>query len=134
MQSNRIMGETNGLDLSPDETTLYVSESDTRQVWAYRIRGHRLTSSRLVIEFPQGDVDGLRTDLDGRIYVARPGNGTIALIGSDGALVREITLRGKIPTNLTFGGEYGKTIFVTQRDGRFIERFEVDVRGREPFM
>jgi signal peptidase len=134
MLSDRVMGESNGLDLSPDETTLYVSESDTRRIWAYRIHGNRLTSSRLVIEFEQGELDGLRTDLAGRIYVARPKNGTIALIGPDGTLVREITLRGKDPTNLTFGGVYGKTIFVTQRDGRFIERFEVDVRGREPCM
>ena len=37
MHSARPMGEANGIDLSPDGATLYVSETDTREIWAYRI-------------------------------------------------------------------------------------------------
>jgi signal peptidase len=48
------------------------------------------------------------------------------------ALLREVALRGKEPTNLTFGGPDGQTVFVTQRDGRFIEQFRSDQPGREP--
>jgi len=136
MSSERTMGATNGIDLSPDGATLYVSESDTREVWAYRLDGTKLTSPRLVKKFDGAELDGLRTDLDGKIYVARPLNGTIAVLAPDrpaeAALVREITLRGKEPTNLTFGGPDGKSVFVTQRQGRFIESFRVDKAGREP--
>jgi sugar lactone lactonase YvrE len=32
------------------------------------------------------------------------GNGTVAVLAPDGTLVREIPLRGKQPSNLTFGG------------------------------
>src|SRR6185295_13357708 len=43
MTSTRTMGRTNGLDLSPDNKTLYVSESKFHatpaSVWAYRIDG-----------------------------------------------------------------------------------------------
>ena len=47
-------------------------------------------------------------------------------------LVRKIAVNGKNPTNLTFGGADGRTVFVTQGEGRFIESFRVDTPGREP--
>ena len=132
MSSTRRLGVTNGIDLSPDGTTLYVSESNSRQVWAYRLDGSKLLDPRLVMGFSDFEVDGLRTDVDGRIYLARLSAGKIAIIAADGSLEREVPLRGRQPTNLTFGGPDGKTVFVTQKEGRFIEAFRVDRPGREP--
>jgi sugar lactone lactonase YvrE len=132
MSSTRRLGVTNGIDLSPDGTTLYVSESNSRQVWAYRLDGSKLLHPRLVRGFSDFEVDGLRTDVDGRIYLARLSAGKIAIIAADGTLEREVPLRGKQPTNLTFGGPDGRTVFVTQKEGRFIEAFRVDRPGREP--
>jgi sugar lactone lactonase YvrE len=136
MSSERPMGATNGIDLSPDGATLYVSESDTREVWAYRLDGTKLAAPRLVKKFDAFELDGLRTDLDGKIFVARPLNGTVAILAPDKppdtALVREVPLRGKVPTNLTFGGPDGRSVFVTQKDGKFIETFRADRPGREP--
>ncbi len=132
MSSPRRLGVTNGLDLSPDGATLYVSESNSRQVWAYRLDGDKLIDPRLVRTFADFEVDGLRTDIDGRIYLARLSAGKIAIIGADGSLQREVPVSGKQPTNLTFGGADGKTVFVTQKEGRFIEAFRVDRPGREP--
>jgi sugar lactone lactonase YvrE len=131
MSANRKMGTTNGLDLSPDGTTLYVGESETREIWAYRLDGAKLVARRLVKKFGDFSLDGLRTDVDGQIYVARIEKGTIAALSPDGKLRHEIQLRGKEPTNLAFGGLDGKTVFVTQRQGGFIEAFRVDRPGRE---
>ena len=132
MSSTRRLGVTNGIDLSPDGTTLYVSESNSRQVWAYRLDGSKLLDPRLVMGFSDFEVDGLRTDIDGRIYLARLSAGKIAIIAADGSLKREVPLLGRQPTNLTFGGPDGRTVFVTQKEGRFIEAFRVDRPGREP--
>lgn len=132
MSSTRRLGVTNGIDLSPDGATLYVSESNSRQVWAYRLDGNKLLEPRLVRGFSDFEVDGLRTDVDGRIYLARLLAGKIAIIAADGSLDREVPLRGKAPTNLTFGGPDGRTVFVTQKEGRFIEAFRVGRPGREP--
>lgn len=132
MSSTRRLGVTNGIDLSPDGATLYVSESNSKQVWAYRLDGSKLLDPRLVRGFSDFEVDGLRTDLDGRIYLARLSAGKIAIIAANGSLEREVTLSGKQPTNLTFGGPDGKTVFVTQKEGRFIEAFRVERPGREP--
>ena len=140
MSSDRTMGATNGIDLSPDGATLYVSESDSREIWAYRPEGNKLLDAKMLKKFdalgPGGlrtELDGLRTDVDGRIFVARPNAGSIAVLAPDGKPARdEILLHGNVPSNLTFGGSDGKTVFVTQVDGRFIESFRVDRPGREP--
>jgi sugar lactone lactonase YvrE len=131
MTAERRMSTTNGIDLSPDGKTLYVGESDTREIWSYRIDGTRLLSPRLVKRFDDFDIDGLRTDTEGNLLVARILKGTIAVLSPRGKLKREIALKAKEPTNLAFGGHDGKTVFVTQRQGGFIESFRTDHPGRE---
>jgi len=73
----------------------------------------------------------VRTDVDGRLFVARIQRGLVDVIDADGTVVREIGLKGKEPSNLAFGGEDGRTIYVTQRQGGFIESFRTDREGRE---
>lgn len=138
MSSERTMGITNGIDLSPDGTTLYVGESATRELWAYRLQSAKLTAPRLLNRFPDrvvngehADIDGLRTDIDGRIFVTRIVNGTVAVVSPEGEIEREVSLLGKEPTNLTFGGPDGKTVYVIQSQGGFIDAFHVDRAGRE---
>jgi sugar lactone lactonase YvrE len=132
MKSARTMGTSNGLDLSPDGKTLYVSESNTREVWSYRIDGDRLSAATRLRKFPDGELDGLRTDVDGRIYVTRPVAGKVSLMMPDGTLVREIRLTAANPTNLAFGGPDHRTLYVTQGAGNYFEAFRVDRPGREP--
>ena len=63
--------------------------------------------------------------------MARILKGTIEVLAPDGKTIREIPLRAAEPTNLAFGGPDGKTVYVTQRKGGFIETFRVDRPGRE---
>ncbi|TPQ38820.1 gluconolactonase [Bradyrhizobium guangdongense] len=131
MAAPRAMGTTNGIDLSPDGKTLYVGESSSGQVWSYAIRGNELADAKLVKSFEPNTIDGLRTDVAGRLFVARILKGTIAILKPNGMVEREIPLKAKEPTNLAFGGKDGKTVFVTQRQGGFIESFRTDQEGRE---
>lgn len=131
MTAPRAMGTTNGIDLSPDGKTLYVGESSSGQVWSYAIRGNELVDAKLVKSFEPNTIDGLRTDVSGRLFVARILKGTIAILKPNGMVEREIPLKAKEPTNLAFGGKDGKTVFVTQRQGGFIESFRTDQEGRE---
>ena len=141
MPSSRPMGTTNGLDLSPDGKTLYVAESNTRKIWSYRIDGNKLVDHTMVKQFPIADdseVDGLRTDVDGRIFLARLSAGKIVIIKpngtQEGTVVREVLTTKKGPNNLTFGGPDGRTVFVTQSIGKYVESFRTDRPGREPCM
>ena len=45
-------------------------------------------------------------------------------------LSKEIKLKGKKPSNLAFGGNDGKTIYVTLQDRGYIESFRVENAGR----
>jgi sugar lactone lactonase YvrE len=137
--SDTPMGAANGIDLSPDEKTLYVGEADTNRIRAYQIDGASLTGGTIIASFPQPkktfDLDGLRTDMSGRIFVTHNGGGRIAILKPDGTPARApVATTGKNPSNLTFGGPDGKTVFVTQAGGGYVETFRVDIPGREPCM
>jgi sugar lactone lactonase YvrE len=131
MNAPRTMGTTNGIDLSPDRNTLFVGESNSGQIWSYIIRGNELTNAQLVKTFEPDTIDGVRTDVAGKLLIARILKGTIAVMKPNGMVQKEIALKGKEPTNLAFGGADGRTVFVTQRQGGYIEAFRTDQEGRE---
>ncbi|WP_315719215.1 MULTISPECIES: SMP-30/gluconolactonase/LRE family protein [unclassified Bradyrhizobium] len=131
MTSPRAMGTTNGIDLSPDGRTLYVGESNSGEIWSYAMQNDALAQPRLIAKFGPNTIDGLRTDASGRLLVARILKGAITILTPDGRTIREVALKAKEPTNLAFGGSDGKTVYVTQRQGGFIESFRTDVEGRE---
>ncbi|MGY3610045.1 MULTISPECIES: SMP-30/gluconolactonase/LRE family protein [unclassified Bradyrhizobium] len=131
MAAPRAMGTTNGIDLSPDGKTLYVGESGSGQIWAYDVSGNELTNARLVKTFDRDTIDGVRTDVEGKLLITRILKGSIAILTPEGKVQKEIVLKGKEPSNLAFGGKDGRTIFVTQRQGGFIESFRTDREGRE---
>jgi sugar lactone lactonase YvrE len=134
MMAPRTMGTTNGIDLSPDGSTLYVGESNNGQIWSYAIDGNELTNARLIKTFEPDTIDGIRTDVAGRLLIARIRKSTIAVMRPDGTIQKEVVLTGKDPTNIAFGGSDGKTVFVAQRQGGFIEVFGTDQEGREHCM
>jgi sugar lactone lactonase YvrE len=125
------MGTTNGIELSPDEKILYVNESVQRKIWRFDVddKGD-LSGKRLFAEFPDHGFDGMKCDRDGNLYVTRYGKGTIAVLSPDGTLVREVQLKGKNCSNLVFGGNDGRTVFVTLQDRRGMEKFRTDIPGK----
>ncbi len=126
------MGTTNGIEVSPDEKHLYVNESVQRKVWVYDLSDSGTVSNKKVlIEFPDFGMDGMRCDVDGNLYIARHGKGTVAKVSPDGKLLEEIILTGKKPSNVAFGGKDGRTVYVTLQDRQNIEMFRADQPGRE---
>ena len=125
------MGTTNGIELSPDEKILYVNESVQRKIWAFDVddKGN-ISNKRLLIEFPDFGFDGMKCDLEGNLYVARYGKGTIALVEPDGELFREVELKGKKVSNITFGGKDGRTCYVTLQDRKCVETFRSEIPGK----
>ncbi len=129
------MGTTNGIEVSPDEKTLYVNESVQRKVWAYDLSDSGTVSNkRLLIEFPDFGMDGMRCDQEGNLYITRHGKGTLAIISPAGELIKEIVFSGKKPSNIAFGGEDGRRIYVTLQDTKNMETALVEFPGREWMM
>ena len=125
------MGTTNGIEVSPDGKTLYVNESKQRNIWAYDITGDgSVQNKRILKKFDDHGFDGMRCDVDGNLYVARHGKGTVVKLSPKGDVLREIEVLGARPSNLCFGGPDGRTIYVTEVDFERLVSFRVDRPGR----
>lgn len=125
------MGTTNGIEVSPDEKTLYVNESVQRNVWKYDLSSDgEISNKSLLIQFPDFGMDGMRCDIDGNLYITRHGKGTIAKLSPSGDVLLEVELTGKSCTNIAFGGTDGRTCYVTIADRGNVEVFRVDKPGR----
>ena len=126
------MGTANGIEVSPDNKRLYVNESVQRKVWVYDLsKKGEIRNKRLLIEFPDFGMDGMRCDTKGNLYIARYGKGVVAIVSPEGKVLREVPLTGKKPTNVAFGGKDGRTVYVTLQDQGNIESFRSDTAGRE---
>ncbi|MDE0469096.1 MAG: SMP-30/gluconolactonase/LRE family protein [Candidatus Poribacteria bacterium] len=125
------MGTTNGIEVSPDEKVLYVNESAQRNVWAYDLSSEgEISNKRLLIQFPDFNMDGMRCDIEGNLYITRHGKGTVAKLSPAGEVLLEVQLTGKLCSNIAFGGPDGCTCYVTMADRGNVEVFRVDLPGR----
>ena len=124
------MGTTNGIEVSPDGHHLYVNESIQRNVWKYDItEDGQITNKTKFLIFADFGMDGMRCDEKGNLYITRYDKGTVAIVSPKGQLLEEVELKGKKPSNITFGGKKGKTCYVTMADRGCFESFEADYAG-----
>lgn len=125
------MGTTNGIELSPNESKLYVNESVQRNVWVFDVdKKGNISNKKLFYQFEDFGLDGMKCDKLGNLYITRHRKGTIAILSPEGKLLREVQMKGKLTSNLTFGGPEGKTCFVTLQDRKCVEVFESEVAGK----
>lgn len=133
VQRLEVMGRTNGIDLSPDEKFLYVSESYNRggtpyvqRIWKYQVNVEEgtITNKSLFADFQNldgsvtFDIDGIKTDKIGNVYVARYGGKHVAVLSPKGQIIGKIQVSFPNPTNLEFGGPDGTILFVVGQCGR----------------
>lgn len=115
----------NGIIFSPDESTLYVSNSDARSqpvIMAYPLRPDGTLGEGRVFYDSWGD--GMCIDQRGDLYVAGPSNGVLILSPSGEHLG---TLHTTVRTaNCTFGDD-GSTLYVTANT--HLMRIRTSVKG-----
>ncbi len=131
-------GTTNGIEVAPGDSLLYVVErgrkddgsyDDTIVVFDLSHDGV-LSNRRLFARFTDGHVDGMRCDVDGNLYCARPSKGVVTKVSHSGEILRDIALHGGRPTNVAFGGPDGRDCHVTVSRANRIETFRVERPGR----
>jgi|GEM_PF-44536 len=122
-------GTTNGIEVSPDGTKLYVAESRQRRVLSYDLGPEGIANEHVLVSFEDHGLDGMRCDVDGNLYVTRHGAGEIIKVSPDGAILRTIALPGAMPSNLCFGGPDGRTVYVTEVENRQVLQFRADRPG-----
>jgi len=141
------IGRPNGLAVTPDGKTLYVIDSNyinptaNRKIWAFDILPDGTAAKqRQVFDFGRGrGGDGMRLDMQGNLWVAagisapRSANESadvptgIYVISPQGQLLGRIPIPEDVVTNLAFGGEGKKTLFVTS--GKTIFKIPTAVAG-----
>lgn len=104
----------NGLCFSPDEKKLYIADSgQPKHIRVFDVTANgTLENGRVFCKIDKGGPDGIRCDTDGRIW-SSAGDG-VQIFAPDGKLIGKILVQ-EAPANLCFGGEDGKTLFITAR-------------------
>jgi len=122
----------NGIALSPNGRTLYVSDSDARNVRAYDLDGKGIASKeRIVVDKITGIPGGLRTDEKGNLYRAANRVYVYALSNNGPAkLLGEIPV-AETPSNIAFGDADMETLYITARTS--IYRVRLGVKGSLPY-
>jgi sugar lactone lactonase YvrE len=124
------MGTTNGVEVSPDGKNLYVNESVQRIIWKYDIMENgKLANKREFLLFSDFGLDGMRCDVKGNLYITRYDKGTVLIVTPEAKTINEVRLKGKKPSNIAFGGEDGKTCYVTMADRGCFEQFTAPFKG-----
>jgi gluconolactonase len=103
----------NGLCFSPDETKLYVADSDNGQhrIQVYSVSAsNTLSGGAIFANVTNGVPDGIKCDVDGRVW-SSGGDGAYIFAATDGHLIGKITFL-RI-ANLCFGGPQYKTLYMT---------------------
>lgn len=117
----------NGIQLSPNEKTLYVANTYGEYVLAYDVKkngsvGKRRNFAKLdgVTKTDTGGItsgaDGLAVDAKGRLYVASAAG--IQIFDAKGGALGTIALP-KAPQNLAFAGNDKKTLYVVGRGSAY---------------
>lgn len=136
----------NGIQVSPDDQTLYLIEANQAEGGARLIRAYDLLADGTVSNmrvhydfYPGRSGDGMSIDTQGNLWVSAGLNaprGTsetldtragVHVISPDGELVRFIPIPEDTITNNAFGGVDMRTLYVTA--GKTLYRVAVDVEG-----
>jgi gluconolactonase len=114
----------NGIALSADGKALYVSDSDRHTVVAFDVdRAGQAASPRDVIRNVAGVPGGIRTDVEGRFYIAAKG---VAVYSAQGKLERTL-LESDNAANCTFGEGDFESLFIASRGS--IYRVTIGTKG-----
>lgn len=115
----------NGIAFSPDESVLYVADNGApHHIVAFDVRDRRrLGQPRQFAVGTPGHPDGLKVDVEGRVYASAASG--IQIFDRSGDLIREIDLPGAV--NFAFGGPDRDVLYVTTDDA--VWAVQLDARG-----
>lgn len=116
----------NGVQLSNDGKTLYVSDTGANRIFAFDVKGPgNLANKR---EFAGIGSDGMTIDEQGNLYLTH--GPSVHILNPDGETISKIDFPTN-PANVTFAGEGNRTLFVTARPA--VYSVEMPVAGGQAY-
>jgi gluconolactonase len=122
----------NGLCFSPDGKTLYVGESVNKNILQIT---HGVAVLDTLITLPGGkqDPDGMDVDEMGNLYIAYFGGGKIFVVSPEGELLDSLKTPGKKPSNVEFGGEDMKTLYISECETNKVYSIRTVIAGHKKY-
>jgi sugar lactone lactonase YvrE len=105
------LAKPNGLAFSPDEQRLYVCNSYNSKIYYYDMKPDGTLKPGRLFARVNSEIDGIKTDLDGNVYVAAALKG-VKMYSPAGILIDSIAVPEKV-TNLAWGDKYRNTLYIT---------------------
>lgn len=117
----------NGIAFSPDETKLYVNDSEAGHIRVFDIQPDgTLANGRIFAEQKdenlQGVPDGMKVDVEGNVYSTGPGG--VWVFSPSGNLLGIIKVP-EVPANLAWGDRDYKTLYITARNSLYRVRLKI---------
>lgn len=108
---------SNGIGLSPDERTLYFTDSVARRIYSfdYVVATGSARNRRVFVQVPpdEGIPDGLAVDAAGFVWSAQWYGGCVARYDPEGCLERRIAVPAKQVSSVAFCGPDLNDLFIT---------------------
>lgn len=125
--------EPNGLAFSPDESVLYVDDTANPVIRRFEVQPDLSLSGGEVFvdmhgDYGRGEPDGMKVDIDGRIWCTAPGG--VWVIDSGGNRLGIFELNTEHAANVAFGGPDFSTLYLTADTS--VYAVETAVRGIGP--
>jgi len=118
----------NGLAFSPDESLLYIDDTDRAHVRVFDVNPDGTISNGHVFAEVKGDgaggVDGMKVDSEGDIYVTGPGG--IWIFDSSGNKLGSVGVP-EVAANMAWGDEDWKTLYITASTSLY--RIRLGIKG-----
>ena len=112
-------GTSNGLGFSPDDRTLYWTDTTGGTIEAFDLSldPFALTNRRTLVKNDgEGFLDGMTVDTAGRLWSARGKEAAIVCYAADGSQLGRLSVPAKYPLSCCFGGEGHGRMFVSSGD------------------
>jgi gluconolactonase len=123
----------NGITLSPDEKTLYVSAYVPKQVWAYDVTAAGKTANgrqfSKMDDGPDKGADGMTIDRAGNVYCTGPVS--VYIWSPSGELLEELKTPTR-PINCAFGDQDMRSLYITCFGGLYKQRMKISGKSPNP--
>jgi gluconolactonase len=125
----------NGICFCPDESKLYVNDTEQANIRVFDVTASGLTNGRVFASgirdsLKPGVPDGMKCDAEGNVWVTAPGG--VWVYAPSGKLIGKVGIP-ELPANLHWGGEDWRTLYVCASTSVYAVPVKVGPRG-EPFM
>ncbi|NWF89833.1 MAG: SMP-30/gluconolactonase/LRE family protein [Ignavibacteriaceae bacterium] len=120
----------NGIAFSKGGDKIFVCESAQNRILTFDVDSSGSFSNKTVFaELPGGDPDGLAFDINENLYIAHFGGGAVYILSPKAKVIEKIITPGKRPSNVEFGGDDMKTLFITECETNCVYSIQVKTPG-----